>query len=295
MTKHLITENPTIAPATFHLNTVSLLNMDLLTNVNSPESMIDAIKEIGMIPFSKNSIPGWSIQEITDPDFWFTTSDQLGPWDWKVEAVREGIVYGKFISRKSTFATVEFYRHLMNWRRSLPKYQIPVGGRFKADTLDDKMMKLFSPTLLALIRERESLESSEIRPLLEELVPISERKRIGGHLEKYLIPNIKKQAVDFLIQYLDMGTWTIVGDITRVYRGPNCEYKGWQKNSITTPNLLFEVFSQPSEGPFWTKHLEPYTEKEILVDCTPEESREILISQLERFYPGYRKKLEVLI
>ena len=58
--------------------------MDLFTNVNSPESMIQAIKEIGIIPFSKNSIPGWSIQEITDPDFWFTTSDQLGPWDWKV-------------------------------------------------------------------------------------------------------------------------------------------------------------------------------------------------------------------
>ena len=49
--------------------------MDLFTNVNSPESMIQAIKEIGIIPFSKNSIPGWSIQEITDPDFWFTTSD----------------------------------------------------------------------------------------------------------------------------------------------------------------------------------------------------------------------------
>ncbi|MBQ3207518.1 MAG: hypothetical protein IJB38_05885, partial [Bacteroidales bacterium] len=115
--------------------------MDLFTNVYSPESMINAIKEIGIIPFSKNTVPGWSIQEITDPDFWFTTSDQLGPWDWKVEAVREGIVYGKFISRKSAFATVEFYRHLMNWRRSLPKYQIPVGGRFKAKTLDDKLMQ----------------------------------------------------------------------------------------------------------------------------------------------------------
>ena len=268
--------------------------MDLFTNVYSPESMINAIKEIGIIPFSKNTVPGWSIQEITDPDFWFTTSDQLGPWDWKVEAVREGIVYGKFISRKSAFATVEFYRHLMNWRRSLPKYQIPVGGRFKAKTLDDKLMQLFSPTLLASIRERESLDSSEIRPLLEELVPVEARKRIGGHLEKYLLPNIKKQAVDFLIQYLDMGTWTIVGDITRVYRGPNCEYKGWQKNSITTPDLLFEVFSQPSENPFWTKYLEPYTENEILVNCTPDESREILIAQVEKFYPGTRSKLEKL-
>ena len=190
--------------------------MDQFTNVYSPESMISAINEIGLIPFSKNIVPGWSIQEITDPDFWFTTSDQLGPWDWKVEAVREGIVYGKFIGRKSAFATVELYRHLMNWRRSPPKYQFPLGGKFKAPTLDDKLMLHLSPILLQLIRERESLDSAEIRILLDEHVPTKVRKKIGGHLEKYLIPNIKKQAVDFLLQFLDMGTWTIVGDITRV-------------------------------------------------------------------------------
>ena len=91
-----------------------------------------------------------------------------------------------------------------------------------------------------------------------------------------------------------MGTWTIVGDITRVYRGPNCEYKGWQKNSITTPDILFEAFSQPSENPFWTKYLEPCTENEILENCTPDESREILIAQVEKFYPGTRSKLEKL-
>jgi hypothetical protein len=89
-----------------------------------------------------------------------------------------------------------------------------------------------------------------------------------------------------------MGTWTIVGDITRVYRGPNCEYKGWQKNSITTPDLLFETFSQPSENPSWARHLDLCTENAILVDCPPEESRDILIGQVERFFPGNRKKLE---
>ena len=33
----------------------------------------------------------------------------------------------------------------------------------------------------------------------------------------------------------------------------------------------------------------------FLADCTPEESREILISMVEKFYPGTRKKLEKLI
>ena len=257
--------------------------MKPLTNIDSPESMISAIKEIGIIPFSKNAVTGWSVQEITDPDFWFTSSDQLGPWDWKIEAVREGIVYGKFIGGKSAFATVEAYRHLMNWRRSLPKYRIALGGAH------------LSPTLLNCIRERESLESSEIRALLEDLIPQETRKQVGGCMEKYLIPNIKRPAVDMLLQHLDMGTWTIVGDITRVYKGPNCEYKGWQKNSITTPELLFGSLSQPTDAPSWARHLESCTDNDIPTDCTPEESREILISRIEALYPGTRKKLEKLI
>ena len=270
--------------------------MKPLTNIDSPESMIRAIQEIGIIPFSKNAVTGWSVQEITDPDFWFTSSDQLGPWDWKIEAVREGIVYGKFIGGKSAFATVEAYRHLMNWRRSLPKYRMAIGGTYEQKNLEERLAAHLSPTLLNCIRERESLESSEIRALLEDLIPQETRKQVGGCMEKYLIPNIKRPAVDMLLQHLDMGTWTIVGDITRVYKGPNCEYKGWQKNSITTPELLFGSLSQPTDAPSWARHLEePCTNNDTPTDCTPEESREILISRIEALYPGTRKKLEKLI
>lgn len=56
-------------------------------------------------------------------------------------------------------------------------------------------------------------------------MPLEVRKKVGGHVEKYLIPKVTKQAVDFLLVFLDMGTWTVVGDISRVYSGPNwvCE------------------------------------------------------------------------
>ena len=156
-------------------------------------------------------------------------------------------------------------------------------------------MLLFSPVLLESIRSKESLESSEIRSVLEELGPPEARKGIGGHLEKYLLPHIKKQAVDFLLQYLDMGTWTVVGDISRVYRGPNCEYKGWQRNSITTPDLLFEALPLFSDNPAWAKFQELCTEDQHPVNCTPEESRNYLLDKLERFYPGTRNSLEKLL
>lgn len=100
--------------------------MPQLKSIQSPEDMISIIRTVGMIPFSRCAVPGWSIQELTNPDFWFTTSDQLGPWDWKVDAVRDGIIYGKFLSRKSAFATGEMYRHLMNLETVAPL--LPYGG-----------------------------------------------------------------------------------------------------------------------------------------------------------------------
>lgn len=265
--------------------------------ITSPEEMISLIRTVGIIPFSKGAVPGWSVQEQTDPDFWFTTSDQLGPWDWKVEAVRDGIVYGKYVSRKSTFATEDIYRHLMNWRRSLPQYRMAEGGRYKAATINDRLMKHVSPALLSAIRSHETLEYSELRSILEKEVPMEERKKVGGYIGRHLIPKVTRQAVDFVMQYLDMGTWTVVGDITRVYRGPNCEYKGWQRNSVTTPDLLFSVMESQESAPFWAKFIEAGSASpQGAIDCTPEESRTLIISRILSFFPNADVKvLEKLI
>ena len=263
--------------------------------LTSAQSMIEAIREIGIVPFSRNRVRGWSIEEMTHPDWWFTTSDELGPWDWKIDAVHEGLLYGKFISRKSTFATGQMYRHLMNWRRSLPKYRVAEGVRCRAVTIDERLQKYLSPTLLSAIREHESLETSEIRSLLEETIPMGTRKKVGGHVEKYLIPKVTKQAVDFLLGFLDMGTWTVIGDITRVYRGANCEYKGWQRNTVTTPDALFKVLDNPSENPFWAKYVDDYAENENVIDCSPEESRLFIIDHLTELFPGEREQFEKVI
>lgn len=65
--------------------------------INRPESMERAIREMGIIPFFSNRIPGYSIQEMTAPGCWFGGDDDpLGPWDWKIECLHCGdIAYGK--------------------------------------------------------------------------------------------------------------------------------------------------------------------------------------------------------
>ena len=80
-----------------------------------------AIREVGIIPFFKSDIPGYSIKELTLPEFWFDgEEDTLGPWDWKIECLESGdIAYGKYLcGNKAAFATMPFYRELMNLRRA---------------------------------------------------------------------------------------------------------------------------------------------------------------------------------
>ncbi len=89
--------------------------------ITSPEAMLDAITALGIVPFFINIVPGYSIEEMTPKECWFDDdSDTLGPWDWKIDCIQSGsIAYGKFLlGGKASFATVERYRELMNWRRS---------------------------------------------------------------------------------------------------------------------------------------------------------------------------------
>ena len=248
--------------------------------------MIQTIREFGIIPFFHGKIPGWSIEELTEPDFWFTSSEELGSWDWKIEAVRQGtIAYGKFIRNKAAFATVEWYAHLMNWRRSLPQYRIPLGEQYSGNTLMDRLYKTLSPTLLNAIKEFGAMEPTEMRGLLQERTTEEALKSIGGSMNKYLFPKIKRTAVDFLNLYLEMGTWTVIGDFQRIFRGRNQEYTGWQRSSITTPELLFgEEKEDNGNEPFWSRFFSdtPGSDSPTLtVDCTPKESLEKLIEHIK--------------
>lgn len=267
--------------------------------IDSHESMSAAIRKVGIIPFVRSSVPGWSVEELTAKGSWFWDDDAegvLGPWDWKIEVIAEGdIAYGKFIRNKAAFATVEYYRHLMNWRRSQPKYRMAVGEDYAGQTHMDQLYRHLSPTLLSAVKELGSVEGSDIRKILSERTTVEQRSRIKGCMEKYLLPTVKRTAADYLNQYLEMGTWTVVGDFRRVYRGPNLEYKGWQKSSITTPDELFGSYSPSNNEPFWARFVEERSGS-AMPDCTPEQSRDAIISKiLENFPSADPKELLKLI
>ena len=250
------------------------MNQDII--INSAASMIKVIRTYGFIPLFKCGIKGWSIEEMTDPEYWFTSSDQLGPWDWKIEAVREGdIAYGKFLGGAAGFATTEYYRHLMNYRRSLPRYRVVLGEDFQSTKQNEILMKALAPEAYRTITETGGVESKDIRMALNKAVTPELLESVTPSCRANLSPSVKKSISDTVISFLEMGTWSVVADFIRLYRGKNLEYNGWQRSILTTPDELFE--------------------QSVVVDCTPEESRQFLIEHVKSFYPNEEKKIEKII
>ena len=220
--------------------------------VTGAEAMCEAIRAAGIIPFFKGAVPGFSIEELTPPDHWFYTSDELGPWDWKIAAVQSGdIVYGKFLDGgKAAFATLSWFAHLMNWRRSLPRFKPDASGR----------------KVLEMLESQGTVSSADIRKLL----------------------GIRKAAADGVSTRLMYQTRLVIGDIRRVYSGPSLVYSGWQRCVFCTPEALFGADSgdqaRPAELVFGG--FSPFSAKDPLdAGCSPPESRKAILDHLGSLLP----------
>lgn len=170
----------------------------------SAETMLRAVRECGIVPFFENAIAGYSVEEMTHPSYWFDgDAGVLGPWDWKIDCVQSGdIFYGKYLcGGKAAFATLEWYKELRNYRQSLEKYALLPGPQ----TL-----------VMDYVQENGAITVKEVRALL----------------------GVKKSAADALLTRLQMQCRLVIGDITRVYRGPDLHYSGWQVASFCRPEDL---------------------------------------------------------
>ena len=210
--------------------------------IKSPESMYAAIRKLGLVPFFENPIVGYSIEELTPKEFWFDDDGpELGPWDWKIYAVQSGdVAYGKFLwGGKAAFATPFWYAHLLNWRRSLPKYQP-----------NDTQRKV-----LAYMAGNGSIGIREVRQLL----------------------HVKKGEADALMARLMMQCRVVTGDIERVYRGEDLHYNGWQRSVFCAPEDLFEgIMPEPGCSPEESYELLAGHVAELAPGATPKQILKLL-------------------
>lgn len=74
------------------------------------------VEEVGFLPFFRGEIAGFSVEECTPPELWF--SDEEGPWEWKGPVINAAhCAYGKFYRGKAMYIAQRFFGDFCNYRR----------------------------------------------------------------------------------------------------------------------------------------------------------------------------------
>lgn len=86
-----------------------------LHSVCEAEMLID---EIGFLPLFHNEIDGFSLEERTDPKFWWSDNPKRDPWEWRAVIARgHEVMYGKVFNKKAGFVSKAWIPYFANFRR----------------------------------------------------------------------------------------------------------------------------------------------------------------------------------
>ena len=80
------------------------------------EDLLQAVEYYGFLPFFPNDIPGFSVEEMCAPAYWFA-EDRDGPWEWKGGGADEALRVRQAFPKKAGFVSREWLPELVNFRR----------------------------------------------------------------------------------------------------------------------------------------------------------------------------------
>ena len=127
--------------------------------LHSAEDAVKFIDKVGFLPLFKNETDGFSVEEHTATEYWWTGDAKRDPWEWREQIARSGkACYGKFFDKKAGFISKEWLPVFANYRRDGYDFD----ARFedgKASLREKKIMDLFSES------DPGELYSHEIRHL----------------------------------------------------------------------------------------------------------------------------------
>lgn len=124
-----------------------------LPTVRSKDDLVSLIREIGFLPAFRCGIAGFSAEECIAPEYWFPDKGE-GFWEWKGPVIQQsGCAYGKFLSGRAAFMTLDWYREFANYRRD--------GYDFDA-RYDEGLARHRDKLVFDILWEKKSLLSKEL-------------------------------------------------------------------------------------------------------------------------------------
>lgn len=174
------------------------------------EDIIRLIDEIGFLPFFKNEISGFSIEENTPKEIWFS-DDVDGPWEWKGPIARSGsCLYGKFFENKAGFISLDQFPDFANYRRD--------GYDFDSK-YDEGLAQIKDKNVYDTIAEHGALLSKTLKGICNY--------RKGGN-----------KGFDAVITRLQMQSYVCIADFEYMRDKYGQQY-GWGVAKYSTPEELY--------------------------------------------------------
>ena len=181
-----------------------------LRRISTSNELLTLIEEIGFLPFFRNDVAGFSIEECVKPELWFS-DDADGPWEWKGPiAQSKKCVYGKLFRGKAGFVSLEHFPDLANYRRD--------GYDFEG-FYEDGLANYKDKDMYEKINESGMILSKELKRVLNY--------RKGGN-----------KGFDTVITRLQMQTFVCISDFEYMRDKYGRPY-GWGVARYSTPEAMF--------------------------------------------------------
>lgn len=207
--------------------------------LRTAKELEERVLELGFLPFFRNAIPGFSVEEMADRELWFV-KDVDGPWEWKGPVVRNRkCAYGKFYGGKAMYVRLDLFADFANWRRAAHPLLGKADGNGPADA-----------AVLDTVREYGSVLSSDLKRIFEAL---PRRKRTAYDLVDLTgLDNIEykvnRNALERSLTSLQMGTQLVIENFEYATSKSGKPY-GWGLARYSTPEALFgEDFMAATQG-----------------------------------------------
>ena len=91
--------------------------------IHSADELAAVVNKIGFLPLFSNEIEGFSVEEMTSSEHWWSGDTSVDPWEWRaILARRNDIAYGKFFNKKAGFISKKWFPYFAKKRtvRTIP-------------------------------------------------------------------------------------------------------------------------------------------------------------------------------
>ena len=204
-----------------------------MTNrISTQNELEECALRYGILPFFRNNIPGFSVEEMTAPGMLFGGNEFDGCWEWKGPVIRNRTTaYGKFFRRKAGFVSLDILPWFIKMRRdAFPiKEGSPDEMIYEIICINDKIT---TTELRELIKGKPKKRQAYDLP---ELSPGTDFNQMAMDS-----PLPKRGGIEGPLQRLQMGGWICISDF-KYKQTRKGERYGWGVAEYSTPELLFNI------------------------------------------------------